>query len=293
MFFVRSWISSARNKSALKRCKKAYGKEIKLLDSNSIFEKKYEGARCFILGNGPSIKTLDFAILKNEFVFTVNQLAKNPNFPKLDSNFHFWADHRFFEFDFDNPTEGDLELIQSMINVKNGDTSPEVFYDLSAYPMIKRFNLDSLLNIHYFALASVERDFFFRDHSYNLSKCVPDFSTVVQTCICAAVYMGFKTIVLLGCDQTSILTIIQSKVEQQDIGGYGYDVSKAEQNRLREFAKKSTLANEFRWQADILDAYEFLFKYCQSKGVKLLNATEGSLIESIPKVSLKELLSNE
>lgn len=45
---------------------------------NSAFRNIHNGERCFILGNGPSIKFVDFSQLENEYVFTVNQMPRNP-----------------------------------------------------------------------------------------------------------------------------------------------------------------------------------------------------------------------
>ena len=63
---------------------KYYNKRIaKTLDMNKEFENKYAGKRCFILGNGPSLKDEDLSVLKDEYVFTVNQFARKENFEEV------------------------------------------------------------------------------------------------------------------------------------------------------------------------------------------------------------------
>lgn len=286
---IKDFVFKVLNRRKLKKHKLCRSDRL-LLKRNSIFKNIHKGCRCFILGNGPSLKKIDFALLQNEYVFTVNQLPKDPNFQKLKTNYHFWADSRFFNFDFSNITTGHEELVKTMLAANTIDNKPVVFYDISAKPMIDYFGLRKELDIYYFALVDVYKKAFLENHVYDIRKRVPNFSTVVQTCICVAVYMGFKEIVLLGCDQTSVINIIQSRIESENVTEYAYELSEAEQKRLKTVAKQTSLANELKWQGDVLDTYDYLYEYCKKKGISLLNATEGSLIESIPKIRLEDKL---
>ena len=260
----------------------------KLIKRNLRFKNMFDGKRCFVLGNGPSLNKIDFSLLKDEYTFTCNQLPNNSNFAKLKTNFHFWADRRFFDSNMEK--EGNKELLETMLSVKTNDNSPEVFYDISAYEYNKKNNVNGCLKVNYFALANYDAFSFLRKREYDLSKIVPDFSTVVQTCICAAIFMGFKEIILLGCDCTSIINIIQSRIETSKVSEYGYQLSEAEQTRMKNVALSTSLAQEFRWQGKIFETYDYLYKYCSKKGIKLLNATDGSLLTSVPKVKLEDCL---
>ena len=259
-----------------------------LCKKNARFRNQYKGARCFIVGNGPSIKSVDFSLLEKEYVFTVNQISKNPNYPKLKSNFHFVADKRFFDIDPTRP--GDLELIQSLKLLRTEDNNPECFFEIHAKPMIERYGLNSILNINYFASSHLHLNTFFASHSYDLTRICPDFSTVVQTCICSAIYMGFGQIVLLGCDCTSVLNIINSRINK-GVSDYGYAVSDGEQKRLKDLAKKTTIGDELIWQGQMFKDYDFLNSYCDEQGIELLNATESTILDSVKKVKLKDILN--
>ena len=178
----------------------------------------------------------------------------------------------------------------SMKNVNTENNKPEVFFDASAYDFVNKYNLGSFINVNYLAIVKFNLSLFFSKKEYDLSTFIPDFSTVVQTCICSAMYMGFKKIVLLGCDQTSILNVINSRMENAHVVDYAYEISVAEQKRLEEMAKKTTLSEEFASQAHVFETYSFLSNYCCQKGIELVNATDGSLIESIKKVELEDVL---
>ena len=91
---------------------------------NSAFKGKYKNKRCFILGNGPSLKQLDFSILKDEYTFTVNQLFKNENFHKLETNFHVFTDMEFMNCN--NPVCCQDEYIQDFSRI-NPDKKTNIF----------------------------------------------------------------------------------------------------------------------------------------------------------------------
>ena len=78
-----------------------------LLQRNIRYRDIHKGERCFILANGPSVNGLDFSLLKDEITFTVNQIVRNPQFEKLNANYHIWSDRIFFEIQDGN--EEDME----------------------------------------------------------------------------------------------------------------------------------------------------------------------------------------
>ena len=48
----------------------------KIIKHNKKFNNIHKGERCFILGNGPSLREVDLGLLENEFVFTCNFFGK-------------------------------------------------------------------------------------------------------------------------------------------------------------------------------------------------------------------------
>lgn len=182
----------------------------------------------------------------------------------------------------------DMELLETMKKVQTGNPQVKVFYKISAYDMIKKFKLDEVLDIYYFS----EMGFSDIDCGVNFDFCksVPSFSTVVHYMILLAVYMGFKEIYLLGCDCTGIINTVQSRIESSDSMEYAYNISENERKRMVKSNSMFPIQNELRWYASIFDDYELLNKYCQANNVRLINATEGSLINSLPKVKLDDVL---
>lgn len=259
------------------------------LGQNALLKDRYIGKRCFIIGNGPSIKNIDFSKLSNEYTFSVNQLSRNPQFEKLHTNFHVWADERFFHIDEDSPE--DLELLDVMKKVNTVDNKPIVFYKYKAYEMIQKFKLDEVLDIHYFEETYLDR---YMINSWNLdfTRLVPGFSTVVHYIICLAMYMGFKEIILLGCDCTGIVSIAESRIGQAEKAAYGYSISKNEKKRMEKMQDLTSFRDEMQWWVNIFDDYSILDKYCIEHGVKLLNATNPTLLENVTRIELDNVLAD-
>ena len=60
----------------------------KFLRKNIEYKDKYKGKRCFIIGNGPSLKKHDLTLLKDEFVLTVNSMTITKEFDLITTDFH-------------------------------------------------------------------------------------------------------------------------------------------------------------------------------------------------------------
>ena len=254
------------------------------LDANKIFYNKYNNQRCFVIGNGPSLNHLDLSILQGEYTFTVNQITRRKDFPDLKTNFHFWADPAFFRIDVNKPE--DLELLNVMKSVDTSDNHPIVFFPYEQKRFAEQFDLEAELNIYYYesrgGLESEDIDY---------SNFVPGFHTVVQYCITMAIFMGFKEIYLLGCDNTSLINTIKSAADL-DVDEYGYFVSDNEKKRIKSLFKYHSLYDYVYSYLTVLKDYEKLNKYCNSRSIKLINCTKHSAIDCLLKKDINEILFN-
>lgn len=259
-----------------------------MLQKNFDLKGTHMSERCFILGNGPSLSNLDLSLLKNEVTFSVNQLSRNPHFSDLHTTYHMWMDKRFFDISEDCPE--DMELLDVMKNVNTKDNKPIVFYNIDAYEMIKKFELDKVLDIRYIAhtyIKDIER---LTSSFLDISTVLPSFSTVVHYLICIAVYMGFTDIILLGCDCTGIVSIAQTRIGSAEKSPYGYKITDNEKRRMEKMQALTSFRDEMQWQVELFDTYNYLREYCKKQGVRLRNATYPTLLEGIERVLLDDIL---
>lgn len=264
-----------------------------LIEVNTDYKGIHNGKRCFIFGNGPSLKKIDFSLFENEYTFTVNQLPKNPNFSKLKTTYHVWADENFFMLDSERIE--DLEVIKTMKRVNTPGNNPKVFYKTSACEMIHKFDLDSELKIGYYAQGCWEN---WKYNNYiDFSEPVPGFSTVTHYCILLAVYMGFSEIYLLGCDCTGIINAIEGWMNVDNSNfqklEYAFEMSKEDKRISQRGHMNCSIRDEFLGWARLFDDYKKLYQYCLDKNVKLFNATNPTLLQTVPKIDLEDVLKSK
>ena len=259
----------------------------KLLLRNKSFKSIHLGKRCFILGNGPSLKTEKLSCLHDEFVFTVNQAARLPDFNLLKSNYHFWADPNFFKINKNNPE--DIELLEAMLSVGKHNPELQCFFPIEQLDFITKYGIDKQLNVNYFYSALNMYNNY--NHLINYSKPVLAFGTVVQWCITMAIFMGFQEIYLLGCDNTGIITTLKSILHQNDDNDYSYSVSKNEKLRMEKMLENSSLEAYLQSYIRTVQDYRRLMQYCYKRQIKLVNCSSETVIDSLPRKKLSEVLN--
>lgn len=257
------------------------------LKKNIQFKNKYNGKRCFILGNGPSLASVDFSRLATEYTFTVNQISRNKRFHELKTNFHMWSDERLFMIDKSRPE--DLDLIESMKLVSSENNHPVVFYKSAAKHIIEEFELHKYLDIRYFEQGWYRLN---ANSTISFTNFTPAFSTVVHYLICLAVYMGFTEIYLLGCDCTSVVNIANAFLKDAQNSLYAYDISSNEKKRIERIQARTTVKEELASSLRLFEDYEILYKYCINNNVRLFNASSTTLLDSVPRVQLENVLNN-
>lgn len=275
-------------------CKKHLAYKIKskkkkyyLLEENKALKNVLQGKRCFILGNGPSLKTQDLSILKDEIVFTVNQAARNDAFQIIKTTYHFWTDPNLFVLD--ENSEADMSIIDVMKNVRTQDNNPICFFPLDKYDFVKNYNLGNVLNIRFISpeLGWLYENF---DEPIELDKQIPVFGTVVQYAISAAIYMGASEIYIMGCDNTGIVNSVNSILEENDGSNYGYEVTELERIRMQRTAKRNGLELDALAYYNDIKSYRLLYDYCVKRKIKLFNCSSRTVIDSIPKVDYESVV---
>lgn len=261
-----------------------------LISPNSSLKGIHEGQRCFIFGNGPSLNNVDFSLFENEYSFTVNMLTKNPNFYKLKTNYHMWADENFFNLDMSKPE--DRAILESMKNVNAGDNTPVVFYKDTAKDLIEKYELKNKLNIRYYSQGCWEN--WNANSKISFDEPVPGFGTVVHYCICLAVYMGFKEIYLMGCDCTGIFNALEAWIHLEDSSAqtlqYAYEVSDDDKKISQKGHLNCSVKNEFLGWVHLFEDYDKLYHYCKNNGVALFNASKPTLLQDVPRINLDSII---
>jgi hypothetical protein len=138
-------------------------------------KNKYKGERCFIIGNGPSLKPEDLERLKDEFTFASNKIYKIYNKTTWRPTFYMVVDPVVME---ENVKEINLVEAKSKLT-------------LGSYKHL--FNADIYFNNN---LIKNKRGAF----STNIMETIYSSGTVSYHLLQIAHYMGFSEVYLLGHD---------------------------------------------------------------------------------------------
>lgn len=268
---------------------KGEGDPYNLIKANKAIKDTHKGERCFILGNGPSLKTIDFKKLADEFVFSVNYFNLIEGYQDAKTNVHLWMDLN--TFDMRPEVKEDPVLLKRNFEdiIKE---NPVCFIPADAYPFVKKTGLDNDLDIKYVIPGRTMVDKKILD--VDLTKTLYASSTVVQYAIQIAIYMGFSEIYLLGCDSTNILTHLNTILGQSNTSLHAYSskIDNAE-SATRELMQ-TWKTNRFIYDHYVIfRGYDLLNDYCNKVGVKLYNCSNPTLITEIQRADFDDIISRK
>ncbi|PKO17707.1 MAG: hypothetical protein CVU39_04285 [Chloroflexi bacterium HGW-Chloroflexi-10] len=219
------------------------------------YKDKHKGQRCFIMGNGPSLKNTDLSKLKNEFTFGMNRI------------FLGFADMGF-------PTTyyvsvNDLVIEQSAADIQNLKIPRFVSW------RVGRQWLQPDQDLHFLYTTYTGPIF-----SKNVCNRVWESATVTYVALQLAYYMGFQEAILIGVDHNFETkgkpnTTIVSQGDDPNHFHPGY------------FGKG------FRWQLPDLEmnevGYRMARKVYAADGRRVLDATVGGKLTIFDKVDYNSL----
>lgn len=139
------------------------------------FKNKYNGGRCFVIGNGPSLRYEDLRMLAGETTFACNSLIKLFDEIPFKPTYYFAQDNHII---LDNK-----EYIEKL--------------DTTRFVKAHYASRYHILGVTYYKMLFPKRPIGF---SWDIPNVVYSGQTVTYSMIQFAAYMGFKEIYLIGVD---------------------------------------------------------------------------------------------
>lgn len=250
------------------------------LNNNIVYHNQHKNKKCYIVGNGPSLKSQEISFLKNEIVFTVNDIMKSEIYNSLNPSYHIFSDpHTFKKSYLDMLEKGILEAYKIDPNI-------EYFIPHNAKSPFK--NRFSMLKINFFYQGL---HFTENKKKIDLTKMIYSGQNVVHTAIYLALYMGFSKIYLLGTDMTGFLEFYESKVIKND-NPYGHAYGRDEKNKKELQKIIDSYDNEF-----YLKAYGKIFEIFKDVkilansiyDVEIVNLTNGGALDVFKRKTNNEI----
>jgi hypothetical protein len=248
-------------------------RRVRFLRTQAFFSREYpqlralkdihRGRRGFIVGNGPSLKSMDLSLLKNEFVCILNNGGQAIGDMLSHADMHVVTDnnkYRRFASEFEA--------------VALANSIPYRFFNFKVLKDWKRLGRRAARP--YFIMGhpqTLMEKGFTRDpwHGYG------DASTVALWAVQIMHYMGFSEIYVLGVD-----------LDYQSQGPYFYALGEKDRAHENDPKVKERRAAAFP-HAD--REFALALRAMQADGRKLVNAGVGGQLNALPRVNFEALFA--
>jgi len=224
------------------------------------YQNLYNGKRCFVIGNGPSLKNTDLSLLKDEFTFGMNRIYLA---------FEEWGFQTSFLV-----SVNDL-VIEQCRNDFNGLAMPKFVSWRSKGLLFPESQPDP--NTYFLYTTYTGPKF-----NNRITGRFWEGATVTYICLQLAFCMGFSEVYLIGVDHS-----FDTKGKaNQTIVSAGDD---------HNHFSPEYFGKGFRWQLPDLDtsevSYQLAYQNYLTAGRQIFDATVGGKLEVFPKVDYAELFS--
>lgn len=230
------------------------------------YQGKYQGERCFIIGNGPSLKVEDLDKLEQngEYCFACNKIYKVYGKTKWRPDFYACTDSAVFG--------------QNYVSILN-QKGPQKFFS-AGLPFQNKIRKDPENIVLNYATKDIQKTRFNPKATYIFSG-----GSVTYVLINLAWALGFREIYLIGCDHS--YGFFAGKTQNSAI-------STAETNQ--DYFMKNYMRPGEKINIGDLDrssqGYTIAKNYIESHGGRIYNATRGGKLEVFERVDLDKILND-
>lgn len=267
----------------------------KILSRNLTVKDKYSNQRCFVVGSGPSLSNIDFAQLQNEYTFVCNEFDKNPRYGILKPKFHITCDSVYY-------TEGEGEYFTEQFKLKDKTipTTTAMIINLAAKPFMDKYGLFKRHQVYYVGTQGIFTDKL--PFNIELDRYIPYPKNSALMCMLAAVYMGFREIILIGCEHGFLnkpITVLMEHsaddypedLKQADM----YDQEVMKKFNLTKNLRRPTYENAVASVLQLFKSYRLFYKKVKKNhpNTNIYNATPNSFLDVFPFVNLDNVLNKK
>jgi glycosyltransferase involved in cell wall biosynthesis len=237
---------------------------------------RYQGKRCFVIGNGPSINQMDLERLAGEFTFCSNKFyLKTPELSWRPS-FYTCLDWRV--------TPDDSENIQKFVD--------DQAHMLKFFPNRFRHLLRPDSNTFWYESISSGR-YLREKFEVDAVNCLRGGGTVSTAMLQLAAFLGFNTIYLIGTDVTyRIPDTVKQEGRDRFNTGVRINLTSTADDDCNHFSPAYFGAGA-RWHdpnvPEMKRGFRNAYLAAHMHGIKIYNASKGGALDCIPRVDYESL----
>lgn len=264
-----------------------------ILIKNSVLNNKFIGKRCFVIGSGPSVSSIDLSKLSGEYTFVCAEFDKQPQYKPLRPKFHILSDSAYF-------TKGESQYWNEQFIKKDASidcNTTELFVNLGAKSFVEKHNIFKKHKLNYIGTQGIINDWL--PLNLDLTKYLPWPKNSILLCLIIASYLGFREIYLLGVEHN----FLSYNIGLGKAAGYNHsyedEISKVDLSN-DEVTKKLIVPREhyMTYEDNIAHIYQlfknyrFFWKKAQKiyPGIKIYNTTPESFLDVFPKKDLSNVI---
>lgn len=261
VIYIRDRLIDLKNYSFISKGKKGIKK----------YKGIHSGERCFIIGNGPSLKAEDLNMIKNEYSFAANRIYDI--YPKTDWRPTYYGIQDYYVL---------KEITDEVEHEENG--AKKRFIVSNRPECICKSMAEDKKNEFFYigSCLSEKRDIKF---SKDFSRIVGHGGTITYAMIQLAVYMGFSQIYLIGVDHNySNFVTADGKYDSQAHASSHFDgVRPYKKLKINSVTPKNGITYI------PTKAYEKAERMSATMGFKIYNATRGGKLEVFERIDLEDI----
>tara|TARA_B100000902_G_scaffold113768_1_gene114917 strand:+ start:825 stop:2960 length:2136 start_codon:yes stop_codon:yes gene_type:complete len=252
------------------------------------------GETCVILGNGPSLNQTDLTLLDNQVIFGSNAIFLLFDEVKWRPRYYSAVDTRFVP----DQCEEVNEMLRSNPEITGFFPTTLRIHDGSNRELRTRELIEELPNRILFRQIKrnpVNEDF--ASASIDARRGLVTPSTVTVTLLQLAAHMGFKKIVLVGCDTTYSIpkSVVETGPEVRGYSGEKMLLTSTEDDDPNHF-RPDYFGKGREWhhpKTDYMIAhYQAASSVFRAAEIEIVNSTVGGALEVFPRVPLAEALTD-
>mgnify|MGYP006148028293 FL=1 len=246
----------------------------KVLAKNKLLKKTTKNKAGVLLATGPSIKYQNLKKLKNFDCFSLSSFFFHKDLKIIKPKFHFLA-----------PYHEPLSIKDWIKWIKLADSllpkETKIVLSIKDKNRIAKFNLLKNREIFYLYFSPFVRI----KNTIDITKPLPSLQTSPLMVLPFMIYMGYKTIYLVGCDSNNLKNYgknIQNfysqklEVKRGSDKPWKFGIIKELENNLRVF-------NEF-------NNYKI---FCEKNNIKIINCSKNSWLDFFDKENFDDLFENK
>jgi len=233
--------------------------------------------RCFVVGNGPSLKNQDLKPLKDEVTIVANSFVQHPDHALISPQYYCVGDPAF--------VADDPNCIAWLRQIEQRLPKTNLFFLTVGESLFRRHSLFKSHNVYY-----VDRVYLARHERHvRIDFTRPlnvGHSTGSSMAIPLALYLGFREIYLIGFDANWLGSLNQSSV-------HFYDTNPHYPQFDKPLVAGETMEENIRTTLAEFKSHRLLYNKALLMGSKIFNATSGGWLDMYPRVRYEDLFGGD